>query len=161
MAIDVWDDNTNSGSLVVVLIQRRIRNAVEQEDKNRKRLEARPGPKRVAGRGARGWRIEAESQPYPGSHHLLRAQAVGVCLQGGVFLHPGWFDPVHQKELIEVNQLKTVQLVARVLGASARQESEGWISIVEDGEVTCYLSPDMNTAASPFSRTFPDAKREK
>ena len=73
----------------------------------------------------------------------------------------GWFDPVHQKELIEVNQLKTVQLVARVLGASARQESEGWISIVEDGEVTCYLSPDMNTAASPFSRTFPDAKREK
>ena len=64
----------------------------------------------------------------------------------------GWFDPVHQKQLIEANQLKTAALVAKVLGASVRQESEGWISIIEDGKVTCSLSPDMNTAASPYFR---------
>ena len=70
----------------------------------------------------------------------------------------GWFDPVHQRELEEAHRLKTVQLVARVFGASARQESEGWISIVEDGEVTCYLNSDMDIAASPFFRN--DKARE-
>ena len=68
----------------------------------------------------------------------------------------GWFDPVHQKELVEANQLKTVQLVAKVFGASARQESEGWISIVEDGEVTCYLNSDMTILASPYQRKSSD-----
>ena len=28
----------------------------------------------------------------------------------------GWFDPVHQKELVDSHQLKTVQLVARFFG---------------------------------------------
>ena len=69
----------------------------------------------------------------------------------------GLFDPVQQKELIEANQLKTVSLVAKVFGASARQESEGWIAIVEDGEITCYLDSDMNILARPF---FRDDKRK-
>ena len=64
----------------------------------------------------------------------------------------GLFDPVQQKELTDAHQLKTVSLVAKVFGASARQESEGWISIVEDGEVTCYLNSDMTILAHPFSR---------
>ena len=70
----------------------------------------------------------------------------------------GWFDPVLQKELVDAHQLKTVNLVAGVFGASARLESEGWISIVEDGEVTFYLSSDMNQLARPFSVTFPPDK---
>ena len=68
----------------------------------------------------------------------------------------GWFDPVQHKELLEANQLKTVQLVTKVFGASARQESEGWISIVEDGEVTCYLNSDMTILASPYQRKSSD-----
>ena len=69
----------------------------------------------------------------------------------------GWLDPVREKELKELedaHKLKTANFVARVFGASARSrpEDEGWISIIEDGEVTCYLSPDMNTAASPYFR---------
>ena len=72
----------------------------------------------------------------------------------------GWFDPVHQKELVEANLLKTVSLVTKVFGASARQESEGWISIVEDGEVVCYLSPDMNIAAAPYFRNDKKKGRE-
>ena len=68
----------------------------------------------------------------------------------------GWFDPVHQKELEEANQLKTVQLVAKVFGASARQESEGWISIIEDGDVRCYLNSEMTILASPYQRKSSD-----
>ena len=70
----------------------------------------------------------------------------------------GWFDPVHQKELVEAHQLKTVSLVAKVFGASARLESEGWIAIIEDGKVTCYLDSDMNILARPFFRN--DKARE-
>ena len=65
----------------------------------------------------------------------------------------GWFDPIRQRELGEAHQLKTVSLVAKAFGASARLESEGWIAIVEDGEVTCYLNSDMTVLARPFFRT--------
>ena len=70
----------------------------------------------------------------------------------------GWFDPVHQKELVDSHQLKTVQLVARFFGASARAEGPGWISIVQDGAVTCYLNSDMTILAHPFASTFPPDK---
>ena len=54
------------------------------------------------------------------------------------------------KELVDAHQLKTVSLVAKAFGATARQESEGWIAIVEDGEVTCYLNSEMTVLARPF-----------
>ena len=68
----------------------------------------------------------------------------------------GWLDPVRQKELKELedaHKLKTANVVAAVFGASARLESEGWISIVENEKVICYLSSDMNIVAAPFYRT--------
>ena len=61
-------------------------------------------------------------------------------------------DPTVGKALEAAHQLKTAQTIAKVFGASAKQESEGWISIVEDGEVICYLSSDMNIVASPYFR---------
>ena len=67
----------------------------------------------------------------------------------------GWLDPVREKEvkeLEEAHKLKTANVVAEVFGASAMQESEGWISIVENEKVICYLSSDMNIVAAPFYR---------
>ena len=64
----------------------------------------------------------------------------------------GWFDPVHQRESKEAHQLKTARTVAELFGATAMQESEGWISVVENEKVICYLSSDMNIVASPFYR---------
>ena len=67
----------------------------------------------------------------------------------------GWLDPVRQKEVKELedaHKLKTANVVAKVFGASAMQESEGWISIVENEKVICYLSSDMNIVAAPFYR---------
>ena len=67
----------------------------------------------------------------------------------------GWLDPVREKELKELedaHKLKTANVVAKVFGASARLESEGWISIVENEKVICYLSSDMNIVAAPFYR---------
>ena len=67
----------------------------------------------------------------------------------------GWLDPVLQKglkELEDAHKLKTAKVVAEVFGASAMQESEGWISIVENEKVIRYISSDMNIVASPFYR---------
>ena len=72
-----------------------------------------------------------------------------------MFHHPGVLDPVLQKglkELEDEHKLRTANVVAEVFGASAMQESEGWISIVENEKVICYLSSDMNIVARPFYR---------